>query len=114
MIPNVTIKRHDAGKIISGQFKDANGVAIDCTGFTSAKIFMTNVLDGTVKINGSAFTFVTVNTGSWKYIMSNGDVDTSGLYKLELELVLPGPQTITFPTDPDDPYLIVRVQDDLG
>lgn len=110
MTPDLTIKRGDAGRIISGQFT-ANGAAIDCTGNSSRKILMSR--GGVLKID-SIFTFTDEETGSWSYELQSDDVDTAGTYKLELEVVLPGPQVVTFPTDPDHPYLIVLIQRDLG
>src|SRR5687767_14105248 len=113
MIPDLTIKKGDAGKVISGQFKDANGVVVNCTGSTSRKIFMRPISGGTLKIN-STFTFTTEATGIWSYTMLAANVDTSGTFLLEFEVTLSGPQTVTFPTDPDAPYMIVKIQDDLG
>ncbi len=111
MTPDLTIKKRDAGKVLSGQLKDANGVAINFTGNTSRKILMSR--GGALKIN-STFTFTNAVTGSWAYTLQAADVDTKGRYKLELEVTLPGPQVMTFPTSPTKPYLIVLVQDDLG
>jgi hypothetical protein len=74
---------------------------------------MRPILSSTLKIN-STFTFTNEATGSWTYTMQAADVDTSGTYLLEFEVTLPGPQKLTFPTDADTPYQIVRIQDDLG
>lgn len=108
--PDLTIKRGDSGKVISGQFTAA-GAVVDCTGNTSRKILMKR--GGALKID-STFTFTDAATGSWAYTLQEADVDTIGTYTLEFEVVLPGPQTLTFPTDADNPYLIVLIQDDLG
>lgn len=113
MTPDYTIKRHDAGKVISGQLLDSSGTASDWTGASSSKIYMTSIAGGTPKINGATFTFSAPTTANWTYTMLSGDVDTSGWYKLELEVVKSG-ATYTFPTDPNTPYLLVLIQDDLG
>jgi len=109
--PDITIKRGDTGKVISGQFRDASGTPVDCTGNTSRKILMKR--SGELKIN-STFEFTDAATGTWSYTMTADDVDMKGKYKMELEVTLPGPQVITFPTDEDKPYLIVLIQEDLG
>ncbi len=111
MTPDLVIKRGDAGKIISGQFKDATGAAIDCSTHTNRKILMKR--GSTLKIN-STFTFTNALQGRWSYTLQTADVDTKGRYKLELEVTLAGPQVVTFPTDSDRPYLIVLIQGDLG
>lgn len=114
MLPDITIKRNDAGKVISGQLLDADGAAVNCTGFTSAKLFWTNLTTGAVKINGATFSFSAVATGTWNYTLSAAELDTSGHYKMELEVGFAGGVKQTFPTDADRPYKIVLVQDDLG
>ena len=110
---DIVIKRNDVGKVISGQFKDADGVAVNCTGHTSRKIFMKKRGAATLKIN-STFDFVNAASGLWSYILQASDVDTDGEFNLEFEVGLPGPQLLTFPTDQDHPYLIVLIQKDLG
>lgn len=114
MFPDLTIKRGDTGKVISGQFRDADGNVVDCTGHTSRKILMKKTgSTTTLKIN-STFNFTNASTGSWSYTMQAGDVDTKGNYEMEFEVTLPGPRVETFPTDPDHPYLVVLIQEDLG
>lgn len=115
-IPDITIKRNDAGKVISGQLLDANGSAVNCTGFTSAKLFMRleNDSEGTAKINGASFSFSNVASGNWSYTMTSTDVDTSGKYVAELEVAFGAGVKQTFPTDPENPYITILIQDDLG
>lgn len=114
MTPDITIKRNDAGKILAGQLLDSDGVAVDCTGFTTAKIFWRSFADEMVKINGETISFDDEQTGSWQYSLVADDVDTSGWYKMEIEVGFPAGVKQTFPTDRDRPYLLVLVQDDLG
>jgi hypothetical protein len=114
LLPDITIKRHDVGKVMSGQLLDADGAPVNCTGFTSAKLFWTNLTTDSVKINGATFTFSAVSTGTWSYTLTSGDVDTRGYYKMELEVGFAGGVKQSFPTDPVRPYMIVLVQDDLG
>jgi hypothetical protein len=109
--PDITIKRNDAGKVLTGQLKDGDGVAVDCSSNTSRKILMKR--GSTLKIN-STFTFTNAATGSWSYTLQAADVDTKGKYKMELEVTLAGGQTLTFPTHPTRKYLIVQIVDDLG
>ena len=113
MTPDITIKRRDTGKLLSGQLLDANGNAPDFTGYSSAKLWMTKLGATTPKINGATFTFSNPATASWTYTCTSGDVDTSGTFKMELEVVKSG-VTYTFPTGQANPYLIVLIQDDLG
>lgn len=113
MTADITIKKGDTGKVLTGQFTDANAAAVNCTGNTARKILMTKLGSTTPKIS-STFTFTTVATGIWSYTMLAADLDTKGWYKLELEVTLPGPQVVTFPTNPATPYLMVVIQDDLG
>lgn len=112
MIPDLTIKKSDAGKVISGQFKDADGVAVNCTGNTGRRILMRQQGSSALKIN-STFTFTNATTGSWSYTLLSADVDTVGRYLLEFEVTFPT-QTLTFPTNPDNPYIKVLIQSDLG
>lgn len=111
MSVDITIKRGDTGKILSGQLLDANGVPPDFSGYTTAKIWMKR--GGVAKIAGAAFTFVNAAISTWQYACVAGDVDTRGRYKMELEVVKAG-ATYTFPTHPTRPYLIVLIKDDLG
>lgn len=111
MAADLVIKKGDAGKVITGQFKDANGVAVNCTGSTTRKIFMKR--SGTLKIN-STFTFDDEATGLWRYVLTAGDLDTAGTYHMELEVTLPGPQVLTFPTNEANPYIVVAIKKDLG
>lgn len=108
-----TIKRGDAGKVISGQFQNADKSIPNLTGSITRKVIMTNISTGVKKIDGATFTFSDAALAKWTYSFSGADVDTSGWYKLEFEVTRVG-FTDTFPTDPDEPYLTVLIQDDLG
>lgn len=110
-VPDITIKKRDAGKVLTGQLTDAAGVAVNCTGNSARKIFMKR--GSTLKIN-STFTFTNAATGLWSYTLLAADVDTKGMYQMELEVTLAGGQILTFPTHPARPYLFVKIQDDLG
>jgi len=112
MHPNITIKRGDAGKVISGQFLDANGDPVDLSGSTSRKVFMRKQGSTTNKIDGAAFELLDESTGTWRYTMTANDVDTAGHYNLEFEVRRPG-IVDTFPTNPEDPYVTVLIQDTL-
>jgi hypothetical protein len=107
-----TIKQNDVGRTISGQFKDANGVAVNCTSNTSRKVFMRK--SGVMKINGATFSFTNAVEGRFSYPFTALDLDTKGDYEMEFETTLPGGVVVTFPTDVEKPYLLVRIQDDLG
>lgn len=113
--PDFTVKRHDFGQTILFTFKDADGEAMDLTGYTSAKAFMTRMAASSPTINGESFTVITAATGECSYTWQDGDTDTSGEYKLEFEVELPG-KRVTYPTKQANGefYLIVLVQDDLG
>jgi hypothetical protein len=111
--PDYTIKKNDAGRIISGQFKDANNAVVNCTGQTSRKMFMRKP-DGTLKINGANFNFSNEATGSFSYTWQAADLDEAGEFQVEFEVTLPGPVVATFPTNEHKPFLIILIQDDLG
>lgn len=113
MEPDFTVKRHDYGFSISGVFRDANGDAVDLTGYTSAKIFMTQQGASTPTINGRNFTIVNEAAGTWSYTWRDGDTDLDGRFNMELEATLPD-KVITYPTDPNNPYLVVLIEPDLG
>lgn len=113
MEPDFTVKRHDYGTTISGVFKNASGVVVPLTGYTSAKIFMTRMGATAPTINGESVSVISEAAGTWEYTWQDGDTDASGEYKMELEVELPG-KRITYPTSSENPYLIVLVQDDLG
>lgn len=113
MTPDLTLKRGDAGRVITGTFTDENGAAINCTGSSNRKIMMRRLGVAALKIN-STFTFTNEASGAWSYTMQAADVDTVGRYFLEHEVTLPGPQTLTFPVDRAKPYLVVLIQQDLG
>jgi hypothetical protein len=112
-MPDITIKRNDAGKVLSGQFLNAAGTAVNCSAFTSAKIFMKK--GSTLKID-STFTFTNAATGSWSYTCTADDVDTSGNYQMEFEVGFAGGVKQTFPTHPDKKrrYLQILIENDLG
>lgn len=107
-----TIKQNDIGRTISGQFLDANDTPVNCTGNSSRKVFMRK--GSTMKINGTAFTFTNATLGQFSYQFVATDIDTKGDYQMEFETTLPGGVVVTFPTNKSKPYLLVRVQDDLG
>ncbi len=109
-----TIKRHDAGRIISGHFLEADGSQPDLSGPTTPKLFMRNQATGELKINGAAFTFTNAAVAAWSYQFTADDVDTSGVYQLEFQVGRPGGRKDTFPTDQAKPYMIVLIQEDLG
>lgn len=110
--PDYTIKRNDFGLTITGQFLDADG-AISVAGYTSTKLYMTPVGSDTATINGRSFTIVDEDEGTWSFEWADGDTETEGYYKLELE-VIGSTWRRTFPTSETDPYLIVLIQPDLG
>jgi hypothetical protein len=111
--PDYTIKKNDAGRIISGQFKDANNAVVSCVGQTSRKMFMRRP-DGTLKIDAANFNITNEATGSFSYTWQAADLDETGEFQVEFEVTLPGPVIATFPTNEHRPYLIVKVIDDLG
>lgn len=113
MAAEITIKRNDIGKVLSGQFLDANGNPPNLSGYTSAKVWMRERGSNVLKINGATFTFSDAALSLWQYTCTAADVNTSGRYKLEFEVVKAG-VTTTFPTNETRPYLEVLIQDDLG
>lgn len=114
MIPDITIKRNDAGKVISGQLIDADGAPVNCTGFVSAKLFWINRVTLVKKIDGVTFNFSNQATGQWNYICTAADLDTAGRFDMELEVEFAGGVKQTFPTNRAKPYLLVVIQNDLG
>lgn len=111
MTPDITLKKRDAGRVLTGQFTDANG-PVNCTGHTARKILMRGLGNDTLKINNS-FTFTSEATGVWAYTLQTADVDTKGRWALEFEVTFPT-QVVTFPTNKDKPYYVVLILDDLG
>lgn len=111
MTPDVTLKQNDFGRVLTGQFTDANG-AVDCSGNTARKIMMRKLGSATLKIN-STFTFTDEAAGRWAYTLQAADVDTIGRYLLEFQVTFPT-EVVSFPVNQDDPYMVVLIQDDLG
>jgi len=111
--PDITIKRGDHGKVVAGQFLDSHGAPVPLPGSITRKLFMRGYSTNVIKINGANFIFLDAEVGTWSYTMTPEDVDTSGVYKIEFEVTRPG-IVDTFPTDPENPYLIVLIQDDMG
>lgn len=111
MTPDITLKQNDSGRILTGQFTDANG-EVNCSGNTGRKIMMRKFGTATLKIN-STFTFTDEAAGRWAYTLQAADVDTIGRYLLEFEVTFPT-QVVSFPVNRDNPYMVVLIQDDLG
>lgn len=111
MTPDVTLKRNDAGRVLSGQFTDVDG-AVNCVGNTARSIMMREMGSGTLKID-STFTFTNEAEGRWAYALLAADVNTAGTYTLEFEVTFPT-EIVSFPVDPDKPYYVVLIQSDLG
>lgn len=115
-----TVKRGDVGKTITGQFLNADGSAINCTGNTSRKFFMRKRKAsggiGDTKINGATFSFSNETTGEFSYVFTALNLDTPGDYLAEFEVTLPGGVVVTIPTkdDKSQTYIIIQVQQDLG
>jgi hypothetical protein len=118
-----TVKKGDVGKSITGQFLNANGTAINCTGNTARKFFMRRKgksgivkFSETPKINGAAFTFSNEATGLFSYTFTALDLDTAGDYAGEFEVTLPGGVVVTIPTNANEKqtYISIEVQKDLG
>lgn len=108
-----TIKRNDAGRILSGHFEEADGARPNLTGSTSRKLFARNLSTNEMKIAGANFQFSDAVQAEWYYELQAADVDTSGSYQVEFQVTRAGHKD-TFPTDRDRPYMILLVQDDLG
>lgn len=113
MTPDYTIKRGDTGKVLTGQLLDSSGTAPDFTDYDTATLSMVSIAGGDPKIDAEEITFTDAETATWTYAMQSTDVDTTGWYKAEIEVVMDG-VTYTFPTDKDTPYLLILIQDDLG
>lgn len=111
-MPDFTIKKGDVGKVISGQFQNADGSVPNLTGSITRKLTMVNMTTGVKKIDGATFNFTNEAQSRWLYQFATQDVDTLGRYKLEFEVTRIG-YTDTFPTDEKTPYLVVLVQEDL-
>lgn len=116
--PDITIKRGDEGKLLAGQFLDSHGEPVPLPGSVSRKVWMKQIsAPENVVIDGATFDFADEDTGDWTYRCTADDVAVSGVYKLEFEVLRAGPDgpiKDTFPTDPQRPYLLVLIQDDLG
>lgn len=105
----VKIKRGDRSPSISATLKQA-GTAIDLTGAT-VKIFARNRATQVMEINGASVTVVTPASGTVRYDLVDGDVDTAGEYDLEWEITLPSGKKTTVPNDGFDRLIIYA---DLG
>lgn len=110
MSADITLKRNDAGRTLTGQFTDANGV-VPCTGNTARKILMRKIGASALKID-STFTFTNEAEGRWAYTLLTTDVDTAGTYSLEFEVTFPT-EKVTFPTG-EKTYYEVLIKKDLG
>lgn len=115
--PDFTVKKGDVGKTITGQFLNADGSAINCTGNTARKFFMRKGgPNGTAKINGATFTFTNEATGAFSYTFTGTDLDTPGDYVGEFEVTLSGGVVVTIPTKADEKktYINIKIHKDLG
>lgn len=118
--PDFTIKRGDVGKAITGQFQDADGNAVDVTGYSLPKFYLRKYVDNTVVINGATFTITNAAQGRFSYSFISGDLTAmtpspraDAFFKGEFKLTVSG-AVMTFPTDPDAPFLIIKLEDDLS
>lgn len=105
------MKRHDTLPVLSGTITDANG-AVSLASATEIRIIMTDS-SGAIKVDstgGVADADQVTNKGLFTYPWIAADTDTSGDYKLEVQITFPaGKQTF-----PNPGYSIVRIVDDLN
>ena len=104
------MKRHDTADPISGTAR-ADGDRIDLTIYDTVKVHMkidgagtyvegvVEVLEDTLGGGGvDPEDGLPVNRGKWRYAQVDGDVDTAGVYDVELECVLSNGKKVHFPS----------------
>lgn len=101
------IKRNDRRPRFRVQLT-ANGVPVDLTNADSVRFLMKTKT--TLKVDESA-DFVNKPEGIVEYTWQEGDTDTSGAYRVEIEVTWDDGAPQTFPSGG---YFIVAVIDDLG
>ena len=115
-----TYKRHDTWPPIRGVAADENG-NVDLTVADSVKFLAKS---GSVLIEGTAEVLDPPESGlidgqsvefNWKYVLADGDLDTAGDYKVELEVTWDSgttpPQVETFPSAGTE---LLTVEEDQG
>jgi hypothetical protein len=101
------IKRHDTGQLFTSTLT-LDGDPFDLTNCTVSFIMKTD--DGVTQVKQTA-TVTDAGAGEVEYQPLAADVDTSGRYNVEWEVILPGGKILTFP---NDGYNRLIILDDLG
>lgn len=113
LTPDFTVKRHDVGRLLSGHFEESDGSRPNLSGASACKIFARDKSTNQLKINGATFQLTDPTQGVWSYALTANDVDTSGYYDMEFQVTRSG-HVDTFPTDPEKPFSLLLIQEDLG
>jgi hypothetical protein len=100
----MVIKQGDRRPAATAIAKDAKGVVIDLTGFTTPKFKMTD-WNGVVKIDAAA-TIVDFVAGSLQYDWATGDTDVAGTYRAKFEAVDAAGKKLSIP---NADYIFVQV-----
>lgn len=109
-MPSMTIKRNDTAPSFTATCTDSAGDAVDITGSTVRFHMVGPVPSTAVKVDAAA-TIVSGTAGTVRYDWQEGDTDTSGSYKAEVEVTFSDNTVRTFPTTN---YSTVRIRSDLA
>lgn len=108
MSPTFITKRGDTRTAIKATLKDATGQPVDLTG-CQVKFIMSKQ-NGGAKINRDALVQDAANGVVW-FVFEANEVDEIGTFKGEFEVTYGDGRVETFP---NDGYIIVQINPDLG
>lgn len=108
------IKRNDTSPAIKYQLQDDAGDAVDISGANDVRFLMRQRGGDTVKVDDNLagnVSLVDASTGIVQYDWQDGDTDTAGQWWAEWEVEYSDGTIETFP---NDQYILVRVEEDIG
>lgn len=109
-----SIKRNDTSPAIEYQLQDADGNAVDITGYTDVRYLMTPSGSDTLTVDDDTAGNVSVtdaSAGKVKYEWQAADTDTPGYYEAEWEVEYSDGTKETFP---NSDYIYVIITTDKG
>jgi hypothetical protein len=104
----VILKRNDTKKPLKAVLSNESG-PIDLTGCT-VRFIMSDAMTRVTKINREALIQDAGNGTVW-VVFEQGDTDTPGTFKAEFKLTYSDYRVETFP---DNGYIFIEIQKDLG
>lgn len=105
----ISIKRNDVGVTLTATLK-ASGDPVDLTGIDSVAFIMRMYGADAPKVEATA-EVTNAEAGEVRYITSDGDLDTAGIYRVEWEVTFSPGRIETFPSEDWDS---IAVKSDLN